>query len=595
MLHSTKLVIPASIAFVVLFPLSVLNGQDTQTPRVTQAGAQQTPNARTQPELWFGVLNTPNRDFRFVVEFDTANQANTGRLRSLDEGNQTFALTKVRRSDSMLSFALPRTFATYKSTLTHKATKSTGTWTQRGQQLPLSLKRVAAVPKRHVKTLLTGTLNAIVQKIDVAFVELESGKLYFNSVSQKAGGFVATKEVNQQGNVIFRVPGVQGVFDGHYSGDQKLTLKGKWSQGFASLDLTLTQHENISEFRTLTPSKRRRPQTPKAPFPYTTQQLKIASPDTTVTLAGTLTLPAGKPKAGMILVTGSGPQDRDETIFDHKPFLVIADHFARQGIATLRYDDRGVGKSTGDFSTATSLDLANDAEAAFKFLHKQEELRDVPLGICGHSEGGLLAPMIAVRNRHVKFVILMAAPGIDGKQIILSQGPLLMRAQGVAEQRIAVQKQIQKIILTIIRDEENPDAESVAEQIRTALGDDQPDLLRIIETSQAAVAQQASPWLRTFLRLDPKQALAELKCPVLAINGTKDLQVDAVLNLTAIRDTLQTGGNLHIEINVYPGLNHLFQQCITGLPNEYATLEETFNLIPLRRMTSWTLEQAAEP
>ena len=134
----------------------------------------------------------------------------------------------------------------------------------------------------------------------------------------------------------------------------------------------------------------------------------------------------------------------------------------------------------------------------------------------------------------------------------------------------------------------------IADEIREALGDDQKDLTQLIETSQAAVTQQASPWLRTFLKLDPKKALAYLKCPVLAINGTKDLQVDAVLNLPAIRDALQAAGNADVEVNVYPGLNHLFQDCQTGLPAEYGTIEETFNGVPLRRMTSWILEQAAE-
>ncbi|MGI9465498.1 MAG: alpha/beta hydrolase [Rubripirellula sp.] len=591
----SKHMLHACIATAVLRSLAPAHGQIAAPPQTTQ-GTQRVNLQRenTVTELWYGVLKTPVREFRFVVELDRNPQDSAGKLLSLDEGNRTFTITKVRRADGQFSFQLPLTDAAYESTLNGQGTESVGTWTQRGQPLPLSLNRVVTVPKRDVSKLLTGTLNAIVQKIDVGFVELSSGKVYFNSISQNAGGFVATKEVSQEGNVIFRVPGVQGVFKGQYSDAQKTKLQGKWSQGLVTLDLTLTKQDNSPAVLTPKQTKtRRRPQTPKTPFPYTTEQVMIPTADTTVTLAGTLTLPAGKPKAGMILVSGSGPQDRDETIFDHKPFLVIADHFARQGIATLRYDDRGVAKSTGDFSQATSYDLANDAEAAFTFLSKRQELLDASLGICGHSEGGLLAPLIAARNARVNFVLLMAAPGVDGKQIILSQGPLLMRAQGVPEKQIAAQNRIQEIILTIIRDNAQPDAEAVADKIRTAFGEDQSDLSQLIETSQAAVAQQASPWLRTFLKLDPKQALAKLDCPVLAINGTKDLQVDAVLNLPAIRDTLLAAGNQNVEINVYPGLNHLFQECNTGLPTEYGIIEETFNLVPLRRMTSWTLEQAA--
>ncbi len=596
MLKLSNFLIHACIATVILswpFHVHAQVTQPPQTPEVSQGANSQ--NQTTQTNLWFGTLSTPARDFRFVVELNENRQDSEGKLLSLDEGNRTFALTKVHREEGKFSFQLPLTDAAYESTLNDEGNHSTGTWTQRGQQLPLSLTKVAAIPKRKVKTLLTGTLNAIVQKIEVAFVELESGKVYFNSVSQNAGGFVTTKEINKDGTVIFRVPGVQGVFEGQYTDEQEIKLQGKWSQGLVTLDLTLTKQENVPEILPPTqPKKPQRPQTPKAPFPYTTEQVKIPTADQNVTLAGTLILPQGQAKAGVILVSGSGPQDRDETIFDHKPFLVIADHFARQGIATLRYDDRGVAESTGDFLKATSYDLADDAEAVFDFLAAREELADATLGICGHSEGGLLAPLIAARNTRVNFVILMAAPGVDGKQIILSQGPLLMRAQGIPEPQIETQRKLQEIILTVIRDNKQSDAESIADQIREALGDDQKDLTQLIETSQAAVTQQASPWLRTFLKLDPKKALADLKCPVLAINGTKDLQVDAVLNLPAIRDALQAAGNSDVEVNVYPGLNHLFQDCQTGLPTEYGTIEETFNGVPLRRMTSWILEQAAE-
>ena len=203
--------------------------------------------------------------------------------------------------------------------------------------------------------------------------------------------------------------------------------------------------------------------------------------------------------------------------------------------------------------------------------------------------------MVAARNTRVKYVILMAAPGVDGKAIILSQGPLLMRAQGVSERRIEIQRKLQEIILTSIRDNEQPETERLTRKIREALGDDQEDLAQIIQTSRAAIEKEASPWLRSYLNLDPKQALKKLKCPVLAINGTNDLQVDAVLNLTAIRDTLDAAGNTDLEVNVYLGLNHLFQTSKTGLPAEYGTIKETFNVIPLRRITSWTLEQAARP
>ncbi|HBV65015.1 MAG TPA: hypothetical protein DEF45_18565, partial [Rhodopirellula sp.] len=346
MYRRSELLLQAFLAGVLLSCPAPTHGQDAppQKPSdFTEAAALKKREANKATELWFGVLKTPVRNFRFVIELSGNKPNAKGKLRSLDEGNRTFSLTNVRREDRKLSFTLPLTAAAYESSLTHEGTQSNGTWSQRGTQLPLTLRQVQSIPTRKVKTLLTGKLNAIVQTLDIAFVELESGEVYFNSVSQKAGGFIATKEVNEAGSIVFRVPGVQAVFEGHYSDTQKTKLQGNWSQGLLTLDLTLTKQENVPEVLPPTqPKKPQRPQTPKAPFPYTTEQVKIPTADQNVTLAGTLILPQGQVKAGVILVSGSGPQDRDETIFDHKPFLVIADHFARHGIATLRYDDRGV-------------------------------------------------------------------------------------------------------------------------------------------------------------------------------------------------------------------------------------------------------------
>lgn len=395
------------------------------------------------------------------------------------------------------------------------------------------------------------------------------------------------------GGIILEVPGIQGLFEGRYLDQQQTELKGKWKQSIVTLDLTLTRSDGVAEqLIPPPPEEPARPQTPMPPYPCRVVEVEIPTSEQDVTLAGTFVVPEKKPNAGVLLVSASGPQNRDETIFDHKPFHIIADHFARHGIASLRYDDRGVAKSTGDFSSATSYDFADDAESVFNFLAGSQELAGRPIGICGHSEGGLLAPLIAARNQRVDFLILMAAPGVNGREIILSQGPLIMRAQGVPEDVISMQQKTQQVILSIMRDYEHPAPELVAAQLRTAHSDTNADLPKLIAESQKAMEQQATPWLRTFLKLDPKTALKAIKCPVLVINGTKDLQVDPVLNLTAIRDTLQKSGHQRFEINVYPNLNHLFQSCQSGLPSEYGKIEETFNPVPLQRMTSWILEQA---
>jgi len=550
--------------------------------------------SEVENDLWYGVLETPDREFRFVIELNPAQTPTSGTLKSLDEGNRLFQLNGVTSNAGTLKFSLPTTNATYSGELDETGTHCKGTWIQRGSKLPLSIAKVKTVPQPDIKVVLTGTLNAIVQKLDVSFVELDSGKVYFNSISQKAGGFVTLKEVSPDGELTLRVPAVKGTFRGRYQDDGKTRLKGKWSQGLVSLDLELTAQTTLTENLNQPEVKVARPQTPHSPFPYQSEQVKVEVPDCGVTLAGTLTLPEDEIKAAMILVSGSGPQDRDETIFGHKPFWVIADHFARNGIATLRYDDRGVAKSTGTFKTATSYDLADDAEAAFNYLAGRVEFQNSLLGICGHSEGGLLAPLIAARNPKVGFLILLAAPGVNGEEIILSQGPLLMRAQGGSAAEIRKQQTIQKIVLTLIRDRQEDNGDLLEQRLRDSLGDDLENLAELTQGVKAGLKQTTTPWLREFLVLDPKTALSKVKVPVLAINGTKDLQVDPVLNLPVIRDTLQKHGNSKVEINVYPGLNHMFQRCQTGLPAEYGTIEETFNSVPLQRMTSWVLSHSGE-
>jgi pimeloyl-ACP methyl ester carboxylesterase len=575
-------------------PCRAQSSDTPQTAEITESESRIDRDSDQDIQLWYGVLKTTDREFRFVIELTPTEAPSSGSLKSLDEGNQIFDLKEVTIRDRTLKFALPASKASYEGALDQTGTRATGHWKQRGTKLPLSLTKVTKVPQPDIRVVFSGTVNGLLQKIKVSFVELETGKVYFNSVSQKAGGFVASKEVNKDGGITFRVPAVQGTFQGRYQNEARTKLKGKWTQGLVSLDLELTLQKGPAENLNMGANKVSRPQTPRAPFPYKVEQVKVEVPNGDVTLAGTLTIPEGEIKSAMVLVSGSGPQDRDETIFEHKPFWVIADHFARNGIATLRYDDRGVGNSTGKFSTATSYDLAKDAEAAFNFLSRRSEVQDSLVGICGHSEGGLLGPMIAARNAKVGFLILLAAPGVNGLEIILSQGPLLMRAQGISAADIAKQHAIQKVVLGIIRENQENEVDLLASRLRETLGDDLDKTPQLVQTVQAGLIHQATPWLKEFLKLDPKVAFARVKCPVLAINGSKDLQVDPVLNLPVIRDTLRQSGNHNVEIAVYPGLNHLFQSCRTGLPVEYGDIEETFNAAPLQRMTSWTLAQSVE-
>lgn len=360
-----------------------------------------------------------------------------------------------------------------------------------------------------------------------------------------------------------------------------------------------------------------RPQEPKPPFPYTSEDVTItvappqAAPGTNDppkahTLAGTLTIPEGKgPFPAVILVSGSGPQDRDEQLLGHKPFLVLADHLTRKGIAVLRYDDRGVGKSTGDFVTGASDDFAEDALAALKFLADRSEVDRAKVGIVGHSEGGLIAPMVAAASDVPRFIVLLAGPGIAGSDLLVLQGRLISEAGGVSKEDAVRNAEESRKILEMIRDGKPSD--EVSQALRKAIDDelatdpktkDKPAEERSKQSEQMVTQQMsalASPWIRRFLQIDPTVALAKVKVPVLAINGEKDLQVPPKENLTGIERSLKAGGNTRFTTKELPGLNHLFQTCTTGSPSEYADIDETFAPAALDAVSSWILETTGKP
>ncbi|MFN0009837.1 MAG: alpha/beta hydrolase family protein [Planctomycetota bacterium] len=339
-----------------------------------------------------------------------------------------------------------------------------------------------------------------------------------------------------------------------------------------------------------------RPQEPKPPFPYDAHEVEFDSAGGT--LAGTLTVPRGEgPFPCVVMVSGSGPQDRDEALMGHRPFLVIADHLTRHGIAVLRYDDRGVGKSTGSFEKATSDDFAEDALAAVAFLGLRKEIDDLKIGIVGHSEGGLIAPICAAGSKDVAFIVLLAGTGITGWELMPIQGKLIGIASGVppdeAERQAKASAEIFALVMAGKSDRE------VREAIRVAIGNeidtapetkDLPRAERKKKADEMAEQQSSallSPWFRRFLVMDPRENLKKVTCPVLALNGEKDLQVPPKENLSEIEKALKAAGNKDVTCLELKGLNHLFQTCKTGAPSEYAEIAETFSPMALEAMTSW--------
>lgn len=341
-----------------------------------------------------------------------------------------------------------------------------------------------------------------------------------------------------------------------------------------------------------------RPQEPKPPFAYEITSVKIENKQAGVTLGGTLSWPSsGGPHPAVVMITGSGPQDRDEALLGHRPFFVITDYLVRHGIAVLRYDDRGVGESTGTFATSTSDDFATDALSAVEFLKTLPQIDPKRIGLVGHSEGGLIAPICASQSKDVAFIVLLAGTGVPGADILRLQSKLINMSMGKPEADAERESARNAEVLKMVVDGKSDD--EIAARIRqiaidemnaTPEGKAMPEADRNKKASELAtqqLSQISSPWFKRFLALDPRDYLSKTTCPVLALNGTKDLQVPYQQNLPEIEKALKSAGNTDVTIQELDGLNHLFQHTQTGAPSEYAQIEETFAPEALEAMSNW--------
>jgi pimeloyl-ACP methyl ester carboxylesterase len=398
-----------------------------------------------------------------------------------------------------------------------------------------------------------------------------------DSPDQGAVGIPMTRPVVNKNTLRLECPTIGGAFYGSFEKDG--SVSGVWSQNGGSFPLVLKHVE--------TASAASRPQEPKPPLPYRVEEVTYPSGQAGVALAATLTVPEGKgPFPAVLLVAGSGPVDRNETVFGHKPFLVLADGLTRRGIVVLRADKRGLGGSTGNLATSTDADYVSDALGGVAYLKSRREVNTKAIGIAGHSEGGLVAPRAAAVSPDVAFIILMAGPGLPGKQIILGQQALLLKASGAGDATIRSKQAAEEQVLTVVIQEKD---DAVAEaKLRAIMKSEVPR-----GTPDSAITGQIrgllSPWYKDFLVFDPRPTLGKVKCPVLAIAGEKDLQVPPIENLTAIKDALKAGGNQTYTLKLLPGLNHLFQTSRTGLPSEYGTIQETFSPVALQLIGDWIL------
>ncbi|MCP4710439.1 MAG: alpha/beta fold hydrolase [Planctomycetes bacterium] len=423
-----------------------------------------------------------------------------------------------------------------------------------------------------------GPLQAGTVELRIVFnISSRPGGVYsatMDSPDQGASGIPVSLVTFEGGKLRLDVKAAQAVYEGVLRPDGN-TIVGQWRQSGMSFQLELKRTTKTI----ITP---KRPQEPKKPYPYLEKEVAFENAAAKITLAGTLTQPDGNgPFPAVILITGSGPQDRDETVFGHKPFWVLADYLTRRGIAVLRMDDRGVGGSTGDITQATSQDFARDVRSGIEYLKSVPEINAKQIGLLGHSEGGIIAPMVAVETSDVAFIVMLAGTGINGEELLYLQGSLINKASGATPEMIEINRKIQQAMFTVTKQEK--DNLIAQEKMKQALSDliatlpapQKKALEPLLQAQEAQFQAVLNPWFRFFLTYEPKPTLSRVKCPVLALNGEKDLQVPPKENLKAIEEAMLEGGNKSFTVKELPNLNHLFQTCQTGAPLEYSKIEET--------------------
>jgi len=550
---------------------------------------------------WQGVLNAGGAQFRIAWHVTAAKDGSlTSTLDNIDQGIFGIKVKSLTLDGSHLTLTVDDEIevsgqsinvkGVFDGTIDKDVTELKGTWTQtEPEQAPaeLDLKHTPAqaaakpaVPS-DIDGIWLGTLDAGATKLRLV-LKIANGPdgltASLQSPDQSQQWLPANSATRSGDSLNFTIESLGVVYDGKIDAGLN-SIDGTFTQGGRPLPLALKRVKDQAELET------RHPQNPVKPYPYREEEVTYANKAAGNVLAGTLTIPPGKgPFPAVLLISGSGPNDRDETVFGHKPFLVLSDYLTRKGIVVLRVDKRGVGKSTGDLAHATTADFATDAEAGVQYLKTRAEADPRRIGLIGHSEGGTVAPMLAAGDPGVRFIVLMAGPGVPGDQIIVEQGRLIEEAAGATKEKAAQDADKQRELFALV--EKEKDDAVLGKELREKLAGRVPDA-----QIDVAIQQLTSPWMRYTLTYDPATALRKVACPVLALNGEKDLQVSAAQNLPAIKKALEEGGNKQIEIDEMPGLNHLFQTAKTGSPTEYAQIEETISPVALDKVATWILKQ----
>ncbi len=580
-----------AISFLSLVFLAIASAQ---TPSVHKPNPQRV--SSTIAGDWTGSLQAGDAVLHLVLHISKAADGSfKAFIDSLDQGVYGIEVTSLTQKDSALTFNVSSVSASYEGKFAANHATIEGAWTQGSVSLPLVFHRQATWSGARKPTDAIAAAEGVWQgaleghgmrlrlQLHVTHDDKRQLVAALDSPDQGVNGLPATKVSQKDAAFHFEIPVVSGVYDGTLNA-AKTTITGGWTQSGVEQKLEFRRSDKLLELV--------RPQNPVKPYPYKEEEVTFANAKANVSLAGTLTLPPGPgPFPAAILLSGSGPHDRDESLAGHRPFLVLADHLTRKGIAVLRFDKRGNGKSAGDYAKATTEDFAGDADAALAFLKTRKEIDARKIGLIGHSEGGLIAPIVAAHSSDVAWIVLLAGPALKGEDILLLQSELILKAAGVGEGEVSRTLAFDKQTYALVRQEKDP----------AALEAKLNDLVQSTSTGaalppaavQSQVRMLVSPWFRYYLDYDPLPALQKTMCPVLALNGEKDLQVPSKENLAKIQKALQDGGNKDFQTTELPGLNHLFQHGPTGSPTEYGGIEETMAPEALNAVSDWVLKHAA--
>jgi hypothetical protein len=578
--------------FGLTFPFSSAASARPQTVHKAQPRA----SFGTIEGQWAGPLQAGDAVLHLVLHISKAEEGSfKAVIDSLDQGVYGIEVTSLSQKGRILTFSVSAVGASFRGEISADHSSIDGTWTQGTASLPLIFHRQAPgagarkpsdaiVSSEGVwQGALEGNGMRLRLQLHVSHDEQKQLLAALDSPDQGISGLPAVKVSQKETAFHFEIPVVSGVYDGTIN-VAKTAITGNWTQNGVRQKLEFQRSDQLFELR--------RPQTPAKPYPYREEEVVLPNEKVKISLAGTLTLPSGNgPFPAAVLLSDSGPHDRDETLAGHHPLLILADHLTRKSFAVLRFDKRGIGKSTGDYASATTEDFAGDAEAALAYLKTRKEIAARKIGLIGHGEGGMIAPIVAARSKDVAWMVSLASPGLKGEDALLLQSETILKAAGVNEDQLALTLDFDKQTYALIRQEKNP----------ATLEAKLNDLVQSSAMSaplppavwQSQMRMLLSPWFRYFLDYDPVPAFAKTTCPVLVLQGAKDMQVPAKENLSRIQKALENTGNKDFQSAELPGLNHLFQHAPTGSPTEYGGIEETMAPEALNAVSDWALKQSS--